>query len=167
MKLHPLRHWAPSTAVTLVLLGSILSGCSKDSDTTDAGNLAKGINQTMSATVAATDKACKLFSRSDIATALGKDAQEGHNWAPGGCEWKSGDDAVQAVVMRTSDWEPVGKDGGGESLPGIGNEAMVSPSLGSFRAGALTASNAVYVQAPSRDAAVKLLRQAVARLPVQ
>ncbi len=167
MQLNPFRHCVPSTVVTLVLLGSVLSGCSKDSDSTDAGNLAKGINQTMSSTVLATDNACKLFSRSDIATALGKDVDEGHNWAPGGCEWKSGDDVVQAVVMRTSDWEPVGKEGGGESLPGIGNEAMVSPSLGSFRAGALTASNAIYVQAPTRDVAVKLLRQAVARLPVQ
>ncbi|MEO6138547.1 MAG: hypothetical protein ABIP11_07790 [Luteimonas sp.] len=167
MKLHPLRHWIPSTTVVIVLLGGVLSACSKESGRTDAGNLAKGINQTMSSTVVATDKACKLFSRSDIATALGKDADEGHDWAPGGCEWKSGDDAVQAVVMRTSDWEPVGKDGGGESLTGIGNEAMVSPSLGSFRAGALTASNAVYVQAPTRDVAVKLLRQAVARLPLQ
>lgn len=155
------------TTAMLLLVGVVLSGCAKNSDRTDAKNLAKGISQAMSSTTVATDKACKLFSRSDIAAALGKEADEGHNWAPGGCEWKTGDDAVQAVVMRTSDWEPVGKGGGGESLTGIGKEAMVSSWLGNFRAGALTASNAVYVEAPTREVAVKLLRQAVTRLPLQ
>lgn len=146
----------------LLLFGGVLSGCAKNSDRTDAENLAKGISRTMAPTTGATDKACKLFSRDEVSAALGARVGDGHNWSPGGCEWTAGDQNVHATVARPQDWE-----GGGDAVPGVGKEAFVQPWLGDFRASAVTDSNSVYVLAPSRGVAVQLLRLAVTRLPLQ
>lgn len=153
------------TMATLASLTWVLAGCSKSSDRANAENVANGITQTMAASVPATSKACKLFSRDDISAALGKPVDDGHDWSAG-CEWKAGDQAVQVVIARAEDWEPLAKDSGGESLPGIGMQAFVGPWLGDSRAGARTDTSTVYVITPSRDLSVKLLRQAVQRLPV-
>ncbi len=150
---------------TLASLSSILIGCSKSSDHADAENLAQGITHTIAASSPATSKACKLFSTGDISAALGKPVDAGHDWSAGGCEWKSGDQAVHVVVARVDDWEPLAKDSGGESLSDIGKQAFVGPWLGDSRAGARTDTNTVYVITPNRDLSVKLLRQAVQRLP--
>lgn len=142
-----------------------LSGCSQGSDRDQAEHLAQGISQTMASSQGATNQACKLFSRDEVSAALGAAVDEGHDWNIG-CEWSAGDKAVQAVVVA-NDWEPLAKSAGGEPLSGIGKEAFVGPWLGDMRAGALIDSRSIYVMAPTRDVAVKLLRQAVARMPSQ
>ena len=151
---------------TIAMLAAVvLTACSKNTDQAAAKATAEGIASTMASTAVATDKACKLFSRDEIATALGAAVEEGTNWAPGGCEWRAGDTAVHITVARAEDWEPLDKSAGGESLQGIGKQAFVGPWLNDMRAGALTDTNTVYVLTPSRDVSVALLRKAVERLP--
>lgn len=142
----------------------VLSGCSQGSDRGQAEHVAQGISQTMTSSQSATSETCKLFSRADISAALGATASEGHDWNVG-CEWRAGDQAVQVVMVSARYWEPLAKSAGGESLPGIGLKAFVGPWTGSVRAGALTNTHSVYVTAPNRDIAVRLLREAVQRLP--
>lgn len=154
-----------SLIATALSAAVALSGCSQGSDRDQAEHLAQGISQTMASSQTATNQACKLFSRDDVSAALGARVDEGHDWNIG-CEWRAGDQAVQVVVVA-DDWEPLAKSAGGESLPGIGKEAFVGPWLGDMRAGALVDTRSIYVITPSRDVSVKLLRQAVARLPAQ
>lgn len=144
----------------------VLWSCSQGSDRDNARNVAAGIAQTMASAGAATDEACKLLTRDEVAAALRSAVDEGRNWSAGGCEWRTGaGDAVQVVMARARDWEPPATSAGGESLPGIGMEAFVGPWLGSARTGALTDRHSVYVTAPNRDVAVRLLRQVVQRTP--
>lgn len=150
---------------TAMFAAVVLAACSRNVDQAAAKATAEGIATTMASTAVATDKACKLFSRDEIAAALGAAVEEGTNWAPGGCEWRAGDTAVHITIARTQDWEPLDKSAGGESLQGIGKQAFVGPWLNDMRAGALTDTHTVYVMSPSRDVSVVLLRQAVARLP--
>lgn len=142
-----------------------LFGCSQGSDRDQAEHLAQGISQTMASTATANNHACKMFSRGEISAALGAAVDGGHDWNIG-CEWRAGDQAVQVIVVA-DDWEPLAKSSGGESLPGIGKEAFVGPWLGDMRAGALIDTRSIYVISPNRDVSVKLLRQAVARMPPQ
>ena len=118
---------------------------------------------------ASSGKACKLFTRSEIAAAIGAAVGEGTEWGSGfgGCEWSAGDDnAVQTALMPDRNyWEDLAESQGGEALSGIGEKAFVAPWMGSFRAGALTPQGAVYVMSPKRDVSVALLRTAVARMP--
>ncbi len=148
-----------------MLAAVVFTACTKNTDQAAAQATAEGIANTIASTSVATDKACKLFTRAEIATALGAAVEEGTNWAPGGCEWRAGDTAVHITIARAEDWEPQDKSAGGESLQGIGKQAFVGPWLGDSRAGALTDSNTVYVLTPSRDVSVALLRKAVERLP--
>lgn len=153
------------SCTTTMLAAVVLTACSKNTDQAAAKATIEGIASTIASTAVATDKACKLFSRAEIATALGAAVEAGTNWAPGGCEWRAGDAAVHITVARAEDWEPQDTSAGGESLQGIGKQAFVGPWLGDMRAGALTDSNTVYVLTPSRDVSVALLRKAVERLP--
>lgn len=152
--------------LTALFIVVVLSGCSQGRDRDEAKGVAAGITQTMASTGAATNGACKLLTRDEVAAALGSAVGEGSNWSGGGCEWRAGDDvAVQVVMASTRDWEPPARSAGAEVLGGVGLKAFAGPWLGRVRAGALTDTHTVYVTAPSRDVAVRLLRQAVARLP--
>ncbi|WP_159017259.1 hypothetical protein [Cognatiluteimonas profundi] len=158
------RHIASALAIVVLLA---IAGCAKTDDRADAQDVAAGISSTMQASTAGSNKACKLLTRAEISEALGKPVDEGHDWSAGGCEWRSGGDAVQVQQVAADDWEPLAKSSGGESLPGIGLEAFVGPWLGSARAGAKTSSGCVYVMTPTRDLSVKLLRQATSRMGAQ
>lgn len=151
--------------MTTVLSAAVLAaGCSHGSDSDQAKQLAQGITQTMASGQIATSKACKLLTPEEVSAVLGATVDAGHDWNIG-CEWRAGDKAVQVVVARANDWEPMAKSAGGESVPGVGKEAFVGPELGSFKAGALTDTKTVYVSAPTREMAVRLLRKAVEQLP--
>ena len=151
-------------SIATMLSAAIVScGCSQGSDRAHAEHLVQGISQAMASTAAANNQACKLLSRDEVSAAIDAPVDAGHDWNIG-CEWSAGDKAVQVVVVN-DDWEPLAKSSGGESLPGIGKEAFVGPWLGDIRAGALIDTRSVYVITPTRDVSVRLLRQAVARLP--
>ena len=149
---------------TVISATILLSACSQGSNADQAKQLVQGITQAETSGQAATSPACKLLSSHEVSAVLGSVVDEGHDWNIG-CEWRAGDQAVQVVVARANDWEPMAKSSGGESVQGIGKEAFVGPELGNFSAGALTDTKTVYVTAPTAEKAVRLLRQVVERLP--
>lgn len=154
--------------ISVLLLSA---GCSRGPDAPQAqtavtaGPIAPGASSPLATSSSNT---CNLFSRAEIAEALGAPVGEGADWgmASLGCEWSAGDRAVQAIVVPDPEyWESLAKSEGGEALSGLGEEAFVAPWLGMFRAGALTPQGSVYVMSPKRDLSVSLLRKAVERAP--
>ncbi len=160
---------------TAVLIGSALSGCSQGDESPEAQ--ARQTEAELSALASngsdiAQSGACAMFSRAEIAKAVGASVTEGAVWGLGGpasCEWRI-DDVDNSVgiqvVEDTRYWERPSSDA--ETLAGLGQEAYVAPGYGgSFRAAALTEHAAVYVTTPRRDLSVELLGTAVSRLPMQ
>ncbi len=163
----PWRTFVAVVAWSGLLLLSL--GCSRGTDATSVPPIATGASGPTAAAAMATSKTCKLFSRAEIAEAIGTPVSEGADWglASMGCEWSAGEDrAVQAIIVPDPEyWENLAGSEGGEALSGLGEEAFVAPWLGAFRAGALTPHGSVYVMSPKRDLSVSLLRKAVERAP--
>lgn len=149
----------------IAVMALSLTACSQGSAQNDAQKLHDQL------TAAGTDSpACKMFSRKEIAAALGEAVEEGHTSGPlgTGCSWDAKDDDSRSVMVQIvpRDYFEDGTDApGGEALTGIGEKAFVGPWINDFRAGALTDKGAIYVMTPKREVSVALLRQAATRMP--
>jgi hypothetical protein len=116
---------------------------------------------------------CGLFSPQELAEVLGEPMKPGTVSGPLGsaCTWDSereGKDVMIQIVDADS-YEDGSRASGGEALTGIGERAFAGPWLGGARAGALTATHAVYVlvsgTSDDRARAVALLPRVIERLP--
>jgi hypothetical protein len=157
--------WQFQLSIAASLLWTV-SACTQDS--TPAA--AKALHEQL--TSAGTESvACKLFSRDQIAKALGATVDAGVTSGPlgTGCSWaiRGQDRNVMVQLVPRDYWEDGTRQPGGEALTGIGDKAFVGPWLDDQRAGALTENGAVYVMSPKKETSVVLLRDAATRVPPQ
>jgi hypothetical protein len=157
--------WGLQISAAASLLWAV-SACTQDSTPVAAQALQEELTSAGTISVA-----CKLFSRDQIAKAVGASVDAGVTSGPlgTGCSWaiRGQDRSVMVQIVPRDYWEDGTRQPGGEALTGIGEKAFVGPWLDDQRAGALTANGAVYVMSPKKETSVVLLRDAATRVPPQ